>query len=233
MSITIQSKNDYSFLFSSLGSSSSSSNVASSNFLSQYASIKNGSYAKLMKAYYAETGSSKESVNSLVNKTESSDDAKTIAKVQTTADALKESADALLESKAETTEEMYSAVSDFVKDYNSVIDAVNQTENSTIVNRTTNLANSTMINYKSLNAVGITINEDSTLSIDKDTFLKADVSKVKSLFSETGSYGYRVSAQSSLINFAADHEANKNTTYTLAGNYTSTFLSGNLFSTYF
>lgn len=230
MNITIQSKNDYSFLFSSLGGNSSS--VASSNFLSQYASIKNGSYAKLMKAYYAETGD-KESVSSLVNKNNLANDSKTIAKVQTSTDALKESADALLASKAETTEEMYSAVSDFVKNYNSVIDAVNEVDNSTIINRTTNLANSTMINYKSLNAIGITINEDSTLSVDKDTFLKADISKVKNVFSQTGSYGYRVSAQSSLINFAADHEANKNTTYTFAGSYASTFSSGNLFSTYF
>lgn len=231
MSITIQSKNDYSFLFSSLGGNSSS--VASSNFLSQYASIKNGSYAKLMKAYYAETGSKKQTTSSVTNKTEATDDSKTIAKVQTTTDALKESADALLKTEAETTEEMYTAVEDFVKDYNSVIDAVNKSENDSIIRRTTNLAQATTINYKSLNAIGITINEDSTLSIDKDTFLKADVSKVKNVFSEHNSYGYRVSAQSSLINFAADHEANKNTTYTLAGNYTATFSSGNLFSTYF
>ncbi len=231
MSITIQSKNDYSFLFSSLGGNSSS--VASSNFLSQYASIKNGSYAKLMKAYYAETSSKKQTTSSVTNKTEATDDSKTIARVQTTTDALKESADALLKTEAETTEEMYTAVEDFVKDYNSVIDAVNKSENDSIIRRTTNLAQATTINYKSLNAIGITINEDSTLSIDKDTFLKADVSKVKNVFSAHNSYGYRVSAQSSLINYAADHEANKNTTYTLAGNYTSTFSSGNLFSTYF
>ena len=50
MSINIQAKTDVSYLFSSLGSGASG--VAGSNFLSDYASIKNGSYAKLMKAYY-------------------------------------------------------------------------------------------------------------------------------------------------------------------------------------
>ena len=50
MSITIQARTDYSYLFSSLGTSSSSG--TNLNFLSDYASIKNGSYAKLMKAYY-------------------------------------------------------------------------------------------------------------------------------------------------------------------------------------
>ena len=41
MSITIQAKTDYSFLFSSLGSGAAG--VAGSTFLLDYASIKNGS----------------------------------------------------------------------------------------------------------------------------------------------------------------------------------------------
>ena len=48
MSINIQAKPDMSFLLSSLGSGAAG--VAVSNFLSDYASIKNGSYGKLMKA---------------------------------------------------------------------------------------------------------------------------------------------------------------------------------------
>ena len=51
MSINIQAKTNYSFLFSGL--SSSASNALSGNWLADYASIKNGSYGKLMKAYYA------------------------------------------------------------------------------------------------------------------------------------------------------------------------------------
>lgn len=43
--------NDYSYLFSGTGSSSG-------NWLADYTSIKNGSYGKLMKAYYAEAKSS-------------------------------------------------------------------------------------------------------------------------------------------------------------------------------
>ena len=43
MSINIQAKTNYSFLFSGL--SSSASNALSGNWLADYASIKNGSYA--------------------------------------------------------------------------------------------------------------------------------------------------------------------------------------------
>lgn len=46
-------KPDYSHLFSSVGSAAG--NAASSNWLGDYAAIKNGSYGKLMKAYYADS----------------------------------------------------------------------------------------------------------------------------------------------------------------------------------
>ncbi len=48
MSINVNAKNDYSFLFSGMSGSSG----ANLNFLSDYASIKNGSYGKLLKSYY-------------------------------------------------------------------------------------------------------------------------------------------------------------------------------------
>ena len=56
MGINIQMRNDYSYLFSSLNTSKTGS-AGNLSFLSDYAAIKNGSYGKLMKAYYAETGS--------------------------------------------------------------------------------------------------------------------------------------------------------------------------------
>ena len=209
MSINIQAKTNYSYLFSSLSTSSSSgSNL---NFLSDYYSIKNGSYAKLMKAYYSE--SSNDSVNKLVNSkntTVSKTEKAALTKVQTATDALKESADKLLENGSksvfaqkdittkdengvETTtkgydvDAIYKAVNDFVTNYNSVIDAANDSENETIVNKTTSLANSTYANINLLNKIGITMNEDSTLSIDKDTFTNADMSTVKTLFNGNGS----------------------------------------------
>ena len=49
-SINVGSNRDCSYLFQSL--SSSSGGMGNLNFLSDYASIKNGSYGRLMKAYY-------------------------------------------------------------------------------------------------------------------------------------------------------------------------------------
>ena len=256
MSINIQAKTDYSFLFSSLGSGAAG--VSGSTFLSDYASIKNGSYAKLMKAYYSQNSndSVKKLAGSTVKKTVSDTEKTALNKVQTTTDALKESADTLLENGSKSVfaqkdittkdengvesttrgydvEGIYKAVNDFVTNYNSVIHAANDSDNEKVVNKTSSLASSTYANIKLLNKIGITMNEDSTLSIDKDTFTKADMGTVKSLFNGNGSYGYRASAQASLINFAADREASKGSTYTVGGTLNSYYSSGSLFNSIF
>ena len=251
MSINIQAKTNYSFLFSGL--SSSASNALSGNWLADYASIKNGSYGKLMKAYYAkDSGDSKTAASTIAKKDTAK---KALAKVETTTDALKESADALLatgkkdlfaqkdiitkdENGVETStkgydiDAIYSAVNGFVTNYNSVMSAVDDVSDTTVNNRAESLGNTTIANSKQLAKIGITMKNDGTLSLDKDAFMKADMSTVKSLFQGNGSYGYRVSAQSSMINFAADHASARTSLYTGTAGYTGLYNAGNLFSSY-
>lgn len=242
MAINIMAKTDYSMLFSSLGSSrSGSGSAANLNFLSDYAAIKNGSYGKLMRAYYTENKSSDEVSSVVKNKNTaiSEDDAKTLATMQSATDALKESADALLEDgknsvfKEADTEKIYKAVDQFVKDYNSVLDASDKVNSTNVLGKVSRMVTATAAFEKSLATVGITINDNNSLSVNKDTFLKADVDKVKELFHKTGSFGYGTSAQASFINFAADVEANRANTYGANGSYTNNFNTGNIFSTWF
>ncbi len=257
ISINVSAKTDYSYLFSSLSSSGASS---LSSLLGDYASIKNGSYSKLMKAYYSENSSSE--VKSLAESSTSSTSTTTstatkkLNTVQTTADALKDSADALLASGSESlfeqkditttdenglesttkgydTDAIYSAVNKFVKNYNSVIDAVDDTDNTIVTNRGASLANITSSNENALNKVGITVEDDGTLSIDKDAFMKADMGSVKNLFNGSGSYGYQVSAQASIIDYAAGSEASVASLYTGSGTYSSTLSTGSLYNSYF
>jgi hypothetical protein len=265
MSINIQAKNDYSYLFSSLSTSSSSSSSGLSSFLSDYASIKNGSYGKLMKAYYSSDASdevkslasSSTSSTSTTSSTSSLTSAETKAytEVQSTTDDLKESADTLLatgtksvfnkkditttdENGVESTEKgydtsaIYSAVSSFIKDYNSVINAADSVDDTTISNRVANMESTTSTYSSSLKELGITINDDNTLSIDKDTFKAADMDKAKSLFNGSGSYAYSVSASASMINYNADYALTKSSTYTTSGSYSSTYNLGSLYSSY-
>ena len=75
---------DYSALF---GGTSDSSSVGNTNMLSDYAAIKNGSYGKLMKAYYAKQDADKLS--------QFGDSSKTLTLMRSSADSLKKSAEVL------------------------------------------------------------------------------------------------------------------------------------------
>ena len=103
----------------------------------------------------------------------------------------------------------------------------------TVDRRVASMKNGTASYEKALSRIGIEVNTDGTLSLDKDTFMKADVSKVKSLFNGSGSYGYQVSSQASMINYAADNAVRKGSSYGINGAYSSGFSNGNLFNNYF
>lgn len=252
MSISFNTKPDTSYLFSGLGGSSS---VGGNNFLADYASIKNGSYYKLMKAYYNETGNASSIINDKKNTSTSKDDVKTLSQIQSATDSLKDSADALLKTgskslftqkditttdkegnsttaKGYDTEAIYSAVKSFVKDYNSVVNATKDSNSNTIATRSNSLVNLAKVNSKLLSKVGISIDSKSNLSIDEDTFKKADMNTVKTLFNGNGSFAYQTSAQASLINFTADNEASKGNTYNTGGKYNYNFNSGSIFNSY-
>ncbi|MBR1931928.1 MAG: hypothetical protein IJ833_10745 [Lachnospiraceae bacterium] len=257
MGININMRQNTSYLFASL--SGGNSNL---NFLSDYASIKNGSYGKLMKAYYGNNANSsvkalaQKSNNNTKTKFETQQSTKDLAKVESAADGLKESADALLttgtksvfaeknitskdENGVETTSKgydrdaIYNAVNKFVNNYNSVLQTAGGSSDTTIASRAQSLVNATAANEKMLNKIGITVQDDGTLSVDKDTLNKADISKLKTLFQGNGSYGYQASAQASMINYAASKAATKASTYTGSGTYGNAYNTGNIFSSYF
>lgn len=255
MAMNIPLRSDYSYLFSNMTGSAGSA-AGTSNFLADYASIKNGSYAKLMRAYYGKPGN----VDHLVNKQNSTnstskDSTEALARIQQTSDKLKESADALIaggsksvfrqkdittkdENGKETTvkgydtDAIYKAVKSFADDYNALIKATGDSNTKSIASRSASLITATEANSKLLAKVGITIGEDYSLSIDKEAFQKADMNTVKSLFSGTGSFAYRASAQASLINFAADTEASKANTYNYTGSYGNPYNNGSLFNSF-
>lgn len=254
ISINVNAKPDYSYLFQSLTTSSGSS-LGNLSILSDYASIKNGSYGKLMKAYYAKDNSSTSTVSKAVNQKKSistaSDSSKTLSGIEKSADALKESADALLitgsksvfakksvttkdeygfdtTTKEYDTDAIYKAVSDFTTDYNNLINKTEDSNTASIQRRTATLVNATKSNEKLLSNIGITINEDNTLSIDEETFKKADMNTVKTLFNGTNSYAYNVSAQASMIDYSASTESAKANTYTGFGTYSNSYSTGSI-----
>ena len=221
-------KQDYSFLFSSMNSSSNSSNnLFNAINLSDYNSIKSGTYGKLLKAYYkAEDTDTKDtsSKKDTTNKVESTS-AKELKEVQTEANELRDSAAALMQKgsksvfKDEDMKKVYSAVSDFVDDFNAVFEKGTESGSKSIVKSSEGLVTLAKDYKEELEQIGITIGKDNKLSVDKDTFMKADVDKVKELFNGQNSFSYLTSVRTVSIANTAYSESNKSSLYTGNGNY--------------
>lgn len=207
----------YSQLFQGISSSGGAGNQ---NFLSDYASIKNGSYGKLLKSYYSmEQSSNTTSANKKSNSKNVLDkileERKTpqISKQAKEANAnltaglsnLKNSVSALQNEKLYTdtgdgqsvSDKVVSAMKKYVSDYNEVVSSAKQ---STLESKTAYVANmmsSTSANANKLSELGITVKADGTLQLNDKKLKEADVSKVQELFSADNilSYGSKISSR--------------------------------------
>ncbi len=222
MAINIQAKTDYSTLFSGLNKSSSSSNYVNdlSSLLTDYSLVKSGNYGKLMKAYYSENASEEVSkIASATDKT-ASDTVKAYNQVSADAGALQDSVTAIADLEDDATEdEIYSAVSSYVKNYNSLLSSAEDTTSTSISGRITSIKGYTSENTKDLASVGITVNSDGTLSLDKDTLASASKDTLDTLFAGTGGYGYSVSVSAAMAASNANYEAARTSLYDSTGAY--------------
>lgn len=247
-------------LFSSVGTRNQNNanslfSSAAGNFgidLNTYSSIRSGSYYKLVKSYYSmdEDGNLPSAGKTFAGTSTSKDSSKTLANVENAAEALKDTASELYRTGGEvfkkktiTDEEgntrtdydkdaIYKKVSQFVKDYNSLVSASGKASASSIASTAASMVNYTSANASSLEKLGISIDsENYTLSIDAEKFKSADMEKVKSLFQGTGSYAYGVASKASMIDYYAQNEAAKSNTYTSSGNYTYNYKTGEIYNT--
>lgn len=207
------------------------------SLLSDYAAIKNGSYGKMMKSYYAklEKQEAEES-----GKT----DSKKAGKVKDNASAsaaqsLYKSASALTslnydDRSEKNIDKITDSVSSFIKDYNSLMKSAAKSENTTVQKQAESLYNSYYSNYKLFAKVGITLNSDKTLSFDEDSMKKAlqdtehgKGATVKTLFGGIGSFADKAANKAGQIYRAAgDSEAVTSSKAKYAGGSSSASTSG-------
>lgn len=259
MSIRITGRTDYSALFSSLNGGKSTGIDGGSYSLADYASIKNGSYGKLMKAYYTKAASSDTTTatKKTNSKTATADTTSENASLQKSANALVKSAESLLTTgkdsvfkekdittkdengvektaKGYDTDAIYKAVSAFVDDYNSVLGAAAKSKNSSVVSTASNMVQQTVANEKLLSKIGITIGEDNKLSVDEKKLKAADMTTVKSMMNGNGSFAYGVQTKASFISIYAKNDQNKASgVYGSSATYTaSLFSNGDIWNSF-
>ena len=216
---------DYSFLFGGTQAPSTSGSFS----LSDYAAIKNGSYGKLLKAYYAKQDAEK-----------AASGGETVQKatlMKTGADVLKKSVDALkndelwekkkIKKKDEKTGEeievedydwdaITKAMKLFVEDYNDVIKQAGDSNSKDVLRNAVWLTGITESNENILSKIGITVGKGNQMELDEEALKKADISALKTLFTGHNSFADKVSMKANSISNAA---ARYSGTYKSNGTY--------------
>ena len=239
MTVSGYDSSSISTLFSSLPGASSGNNIfaGTTSMLSDYYSIRNGSYHKLLRAYYSSDASANVSSKSDVEdekKTTYESKAAELKELKSDATSLSDAANKLLAKgsdslfkKQSVTDEsgnssydydvnaIYEGVNSFVKEYNDMITSGGKSEISSVSNAVNRMMTNTNANANLLKQIGISADTEGKLSLDEAVFKKGDMTIAKSLFQSQGGYGYQVAAQASMINSAVVAQAS-------GGSYTST-----------
>lgn len=221
---------------SSLFGTTSGTSQTSSFSLSDYASIKNGSYGKLVKSYYRNEENEKAAATSEKSSAN-------LASVRSGADSLKSAADALSDPKLwekkkiktkneETGEEeekedydwdaITKAVNSFADAYNSVIGSSGNSDSKDVLRNASWMVGDTEKTAKLLEKVGIEVGADNKLTVNEDKLKEANVGTLKLLFTGHNSFADKVSSKASSISRAAAKTA---ATYTKDGTWSNTLNS--------
>lgn len=196
-------------------------NIATSNsMLSDWYSIKTGSYSKLVKAYYTEKPVDKNKTNKLDENKDISDTYTNASKVKSASSALKDASFDLMSSdlyKEDKRSDLYNALSDFVDSYNSMISVGAKSDSSSVNKTVDSMKSYTDVSKKLLSEVGVSVSTSGRLSIDEDAFKQANDSALKSLFASRGSYASQINALASSANTYASSQLSYG--YTAAGAY--------------
>ena len=212
-------------LFSSFGNSSTSNSFTNGLYssLSEYSTIRSGAYKKLVSSYYNKTNSqdktsstSKANINKNVIAQK-----KELTEVKDAADELYNSAGKLtatgskgLFNKADSvTGDITNAVKSYIKNYNSLLDEAADTTNSKVTGKVSFMTSQTNAYKSSLEKIGITVNNDKTLSMDEKVFNNADIADVKKVFNGSSSMAYQTFVRASDISSAAENASTSVTSY--------------------
>ncbi|MBR5637354.1 MAG: hypothetical protein IKW81_10545 [Pseudobutyrivibrio sp.] len=220
MSLTINSFGNDS-IYSLFGGSS---NTTSSIFggleasLTNLSQIRSGSYAKLVKSYYAKYDS--EGNLKSESSAKSKENLSNLSGIRNDASGLNKATDALLAKgsnsiweQVETEDEegkvtkdydrdkIYNAINNFAKAYNELVDSGQEADNMGVLTQVAAMVTTSQKASATLSKAGVYIDSKNHLNVDED-FLKkkATMSYVKDLFSGTGSYAYQIATKASMTN---------------------------------
>ncbi|MCR4674140.1 MAG: hypothetical protein K5675_03940 [Lachnospiraceae bacterium] len=207
--------------------------------LGDYYSIQNGSYSKLMTSYYSSVETTDSSGSSSSKKTSVLDQIleerknPTVSTEVASANSTLSSAVENLKSDVQTLQnastyedttggssaraKVATALQGYVTDYNSAVEASKKSSMSTVSSNIAAIQSASSENADALKEIGITINNDGTLTLNEKALDTIDLSKVEELFSTEDSLGYGSSVSSRITRanyYVSETESTTDTTAT-------------------
>ena len=220
--------------------------TSGSSFLADYASIRNGSYKKLMSAYYDKKDSVKSSYTSdfFDSAVKGPVDSAGLSQAQSAAESMQSSITKLMDKKNNVfkkdedgnydTEKIYNAINSFASEYNKMLNVSDNLDDERTLNKILSMARYTSTSRSALSYAGISFNERSEMVIDKDKFSKMDMNTVKNLFQGAGGYASQMLSKASAIQAAAKVSlSSASGTYGSSGSYNNYFSTGSLYKGWF
>ena len=220
----------YNYFSGLFGSSKSAGMSSIYGSLGDYSTIKSGSYKKLLNAYYKNNRSEKptSSTKKSTDKKLSIDvDTKELTTTKKYADQLSDAASKLVGNSNRSLyeegqeKELLEKVNGFVSAYNKAVENASDSSSRNVSSVAQNMVRNTASYAKSLEAIGVTVDENDKLSVDAEKLQAADRTTVKRLFGGNNSFVATTMRMASDISSKATTEASGVTTYNASGSYTA------------
>lgn len=194
--------------------------------VADYNTIRNGSYGKLMKAYYKKVEGTDVKSSSATRGKDVLSQILEEKKKPTVSKEVKEANSGLsqgltnvksslstlqLDSTYEDSgdkkaaDKAASAVKDFVSNYNSMVTSSKKSTNTAQTRSVSEMMKTTEENADKLAQIGVTVNKDGTLSANEKTLKSVDTAKIRELFSpdDRMSYGSKLSGRTMTAGYSS------------------------------
>lgn len=220
------------FFNNMLGTSSNSGTFGLTGILSDYNSIRNGSYLKLAKHYYASDGA-KEATQKKFSAQTVTEDKVTRAGAEGAWKDITALRDEAVYKKKEDgsydTTAIRKKVEQFVDGYNNAVKSAQESGNSNVLRSASGLTAQTKTYARDLEKIGLTVQKDNTIKLDGTVFDQSDMKDVENLF--TGDFSFGSRTQSRLLQLASDAGSVVSGMYTAGG--VSAATAGSLYDSLF
>lgn len=223
-------------LFGSKSSISAGSFLSASNF-GDLSLMRSGVYTKMLKSYYAKQTSSTDktsssgknsssedylnTINDKISKLKTSTSDEALSSIKSEANQMKKAADAVtvLDYDKTSGDAVYSKVKDLVNTYNALAKQTGKSDLVSISQSRTWMVNDTKAHEAQWNKIGITIEDDQTLTIDEKKFKEASTSDIKNFLSGASGYASRLSTKANGFYQLASNQLTLNSGTSLYNKY--------------